>query len=71
MFEKKTKTVEIYYSKTFLLQLDTVCRVVLDRHWTVGELADAALGFAQTCLDSPTSPHSGQALFDALLGVER
>ncbi|XP_052121802.1 uncharacterized protein LOC113212013 isoform X1 [Frankliniella occidentalis] len=54
-----------------LLKLDTVCRIVLDRHWTVGELTDAALGFAQTCLDSPSPPHTGQALFDALLGVER
>lgn len=54
-----------------LLKLDTICRIVLDRHWTVGELADAALGFAQTCLDSPSPVHSGRALFDALLGVER
>jgi len=38
------------------LQLDTVCRVLLDRQWTVGELVNATLRFAQTTLDDPSPP---------------
>ncbi|KAJ9579494.1 hypothetical protein L9F63_004842 [Diploptera punctata] len=40
-----------------LLKLDTVCRVLLDRQWTVGELVSAMLRFSQTTtLDDPSPP---------------
>ncbi|XP_069678692.1 uncharacterized protein [Periplaneta americana] len=54
-----------------LLKLDTVCRVLLDRQWTVGELVSAMLRFAQTTLDDPSPPQSNQTLFDELIGTEK
>nr|CAD7457211.1 unnamed protein product [Timema tahoe] len=53
-----------------LLKLDTVCRVLLDRRWTVGELAGAALRFAQATLADPQS-QTGTTLFDELIGAEK
>nr|CAD7424041.1 unnamed protein product [Timema monikensis] len=53
-----------------LLKLDTVCRVLLDRRWTVGELAGAALRFAQLTLADPQSQTS-TTLFDELIGAEK
>jgi hypothetical protein len=54
-----------------LLQLDTVCRVLLDRQWTVGELVNATLRFAQTTLDDPSPPLPNHTLFDELIGAEK
>ncbi|XP_021924536.1 uncharacterized protein LOC110832134 isoform X3 [Zootermopsis nevadensis] len=54
-----------------LLKLDTVCRVLLDRQWTVGELVTATLKFAQTTLDDPSPPEPTQTLFDELIGTEK
>ncbi|PNF37076.1 hypothetical protein B7P43_G08095 [Cryptotermes secundus] len=54
-----------------LLKLDTVCRVLLDRQWTVGELANATLRFAQTTLDDPSPPQQNHTLFDELIGTEK
>nr|CAD7600966.1 unnamed protein product [Timema genevievae] len=53
-----------------LLKLDTVCRVLLDRRWTVGELAGAALRFAQATLADPQS-QTGTTLFDELINAEK
>jgi hypothetical protein len=54
-----------------LLKLDTVCRVLLDRQWTVGELVNATLRFAQTTLDDPSPPQPNHTLFDELIGTEK
>jgi hypothetical protein len=54
-----------------VLQLDTVCRVLLDRQWTVGELVNATLRFAQTTLDDPSPPQPNHTLFDELIGTEK
>ncbi|GFG28940.1 hypothetical protein Cfor_00345 [Coptotermes formosanus] len=54
-----------------LLKLDTVCRVLLDRQWTVGELVNATLRFAQTTLDDPSPPLPNHTLFDELIGAEK
>lgn len=54
-----------------LPQLDTVCRVLLDRQWTVGELVSATLRFAQTTLDDPSPPQPTHTLFDELIGTEK
>lgn len=45
----------IYYTCAHprMLKLDTVCRVILDRQWTVGELTSAVLRFAQSRLEAP------------------
>ena len=55
----------------FPFQLDTVCRVLLDRQWTVGELVSAMLRYAQTTLDDPSPPQPNQTLFDDLIGTEK
>lgn len=54
-----------------LLKLDTVCRVLLDRQWTVGELVNATLRFAQATLDDPSPPQQNHTLFDELIGTEK
>ncbi|XP_063224061.1 uncharacterized protein LOC134531936 [Bacillus rossius redtenbacheri] len=46
-----------------LLKLDTVCRVLLDRRWTVGDLARAVLRHARTTLRDA----SAVTLFDELI----
>lgn len=57
------------------LQLDTVCRVLLDRKWTVGELAAATLDYAKDILDdedttrSTTSNTESRCLFEKLIGI--
>lgn len=56
-------------------QLDTVCRVLLDRKWTVGELAAATLEHAKDILDyddktsDATIETSDRCLFEKLIGI--
>lgn len=56
-------------------QLDTVCRVLLDRKWSVGELAAATLDYAKDILDdedttrSTTSNTESRCLFEKLIGI--
>ncbi|XP_046669036.1 uncharacterized protein LOC124359929 isoform X2 [Homalodisca vitripennis] len=52
-----------------LLKLDTVCRVLLDRQWSVGELTGAVLRFLQATLDNP-NPTDNSTLFEFLIGAE-
>ncbi|XP_049856905.1 uncharacterized protein LOC126336855 isoform X1 [Schistocerca gregaria] len=54
-----------------LLKLDTVVRVLLDRHWTVGELAAATLQYAEALLDKHHAVHPTSSLFDELIGVDK
>lgn len=53
----------------FFFKLDTICRVLLDRKWTVGELAAAALLHAKDILDDPFDQE--QCFFEKLIGLER
>lgn len=60
--------------KVCFFQLDTLCRVIVDRQWSVGELTSAVLRFAQTSLDVddpgfPSLPK--RSLFDELIGTEK
>lgn len=51
-------------------QLDTVCRVLLDRKWTVGELAAATLQNAQHILEAPNDvARRSECLFEKLIGL--
>lgn len=51
-------------------QLDTVCRVLLDRKWTVGELAAATLQNAQHVLEAPgDAVRRSECLFEKLIGL--
>lgn len=51
-----------------LLQLDTICRVLLDRKWTVGELAAATLQHAQYVLEAPgDKSRRSECLFEKLI----
>ncbi|KAG8235425.1 hypothetical protein J437_LFUL017393 [Ladona fulva] len=76
----------IYYtcSHPRMLKLDTVCRVILDRQWTVGELTSAVLRFAQSRLEAPACDRGqgyGQdaaaggriedSLFEDLIGTDK
>lgn len=58
------------------LQLDTVCRVLLDRKWTVGELAAATLDYAKDILDYDDKTNDAtvdnaveQCFFEKLIGI--
>lgn len=49
-------------------QLDTLCRLLRDRKWTVGELASITLLYAQEILDDPKN-NEQQCLFESLIGI--
>ncbi|KAJ8940164.1 hypothetical protein NQ318_019373 [Aromia moschata] len=51
-----------------LVKLDTVCRILVDRKWTVKELAEATLRYSSQVLQGKEL--SG-TLFEELIGVER
>lgn len=53
----------------FIFKLDTICRILLDRQWTVGELAAATLLHAKDILDDPFDQE--QCFFEKLIGLER
>lgn len=49
-------------------QSDTLCRVLRDRKWTVGELASITLLYAQEILDDPKN-NEQSCLFESLIGI--
>lgn len=65
----------LFHFISFHLQLDTVCRVLLDRKWTVGELAAATLDYAKDILEyddktsDATIETSERCLFEKLIGI--
>uniref|UniRef100_A0A1Q3FIR3 poly(ADP-ribose) glycohydrolase n=1 Tax=Culex tarsalis TaxID=7177 RepID=A0A1Q3FIR3_CULTA len=66
----------IYYTagSEKLSKLDTICRVLKDRKWTVGELAAATLSHAKDILEDPlyyNNDRSYSSFFDKLIGLER
>lgn len=68
-------SLSIFSISCSLVQLDTVCRVLLDRKWTVGELAAATLEYAKDILDDEDTTHSttsnaeSRCLFEKLIGI--
>ncbi|KAF4521475.1 hypothetical protein B566_EDAN001772 [Ephemera danica] len=67
----------LYYTDgvNTLAKLDTLCRVIVDRQWSVGELTSAVLRFAQTSLDledpNLPAPTTKRSLFDELIGTDK
>lgn len=66
----------IYYTagSEKLSKLDTICRILKDRKWTVGELAAATLSHAKDILEDPlyyNNDRSYSSFFDKLIGLER
>ncbi|XP_055540620.1 uncharacterized protein LOC129727142 isoform X2 [Wyeomyia smithii] len=66
----------IYYTagSEKLSKLDTICRILKDRKWTVGELAAATLTHAKDILEDPlyyNNDRSYCSFFDKLIGLER
>ncbi|XP_062565861.1 uncharacterized protein LOC134228095 isoform X2 [Armigeres subalbatus] len=66
----------IYYTagSEKLSKLDTVCRVLKDRKWTVGELASATLSHARDILEDPFYYNNDRnycSYFDKLIGIDR
>ncbi|XP_041974508.1 uncharacterized protein LOC121729888 isoform X2 [Aricia agestis] len=59
------------YGNEKLFKLDTLVRVLVDRKWTVGQLARAMLKFARQKLHEPQVLHDNQSLFDELIGIEK
>ena len=58
----------------FALQLDTICRVLKDRKWTVGELAAATLSHARDILEDPFYYNNDRnycMFFEKLIGLEK
>lgn len=56
------------YGHQQLVKLDTVCRILVDRKWTVKDLAEATLRYCSHVLQGREL--SG-TLFEELIGVER
>ncbi|XP_053659526.1 uncharacterized protein LOC128708573 [Anopheles marshallii] len=57
-----------------LSKLDTICRVLKDRKWTVGELAAATLSHARDILEDPFYYNNDRnycMFFEKLIGLER
>lgn len=50
-------------------QLDTVSRVLMDRHWSVGDLAAATLRFALHIIDERTEGRN--TLFEEIIGMDK
>lgn len=66
----------VYYTagSEKLSKLDTVCRVLKDRKWTVGEMAAATLSHAKDILEDPfyyNNDRNYSCFFDKLIGLER
>lgn len=60
----------IYYTNSHqqLVKLDTVCRILVDRKWTVKDLAEATLRYSTHVLHGKEL--SG-TLFEELIGADR
>ncbi|KAI5714589.1 hypothetical protein M8J77_002142 [Diaphorina citri] len=58
----------VYYTFSHfkLRKLDTVCRVLVDRKWTVGDLIQCILNYVTTCLRHPNSTFN-EDLFEFLI----
>ncbi|CAG4923884.1 unnamed protein product [Colias eurytheme] len=54
-----------------LFKLDTLVRVLVDRKWTVGQLARAVLKFARQFLHEHHVIPDNHTLFDELIGIEK
>ncbi|XP_075983574.1 uncharacterized protein LOC142981481 isoform X3 [Anticarsia gemmatalis] len=63
----------IYYTfgNEKLFKLDTLVRVLVDRKWTVGQLARAVLKFARQLLHEPHVIPDNHSLFDELIGIDK
>ncbi|XP_055639878.1 uncharacterized protein LOC129777557 isoform X2 [Toxorhynchites rutilus septentrionalis] len=66
----------VYYTagSEKLSKLDTICRLLKDRKWTVGELASATLLHAKEILEDPfyyNNDRNYSCFFDKLIGLER
>lgn len=60
----------IYYTSGHkkLASLDTLCRILVDRKWTVKDLTEATLRYSSQVL---MGKQINSTLFDELIGVER
>lgn len=58
-------------NQNYIFQLDTLVRVLVDRKWTVGQLARAVLKFARQSLHEPHVIPDNHSLFDELIGIEK
>lgn len=52
-----------------IFQLDTVSRVLMDRHWSVGDLAAATLRFALHIIEQRTEGRN--TLFEEIIGMDK
>lgn len=61
----------VYYTtgNPSLSKLDTVSRVLMDRHWSVGDLAAATLRFALYAIEEQTGGKN--TLFEEIIGMEK
>ena len=57
----------IAFNLTF--QLDTVSRVLMDRHWSVGDLAAATLRFALHIIEEKAEGRN--TLFEEIIGMDK
>ncbi|XP_076246440.1 uncharacterized protein LOC143186630 isoform X2 [Calliopsis andreniformis] len=61
----------IYYTtgNPSLSKLDTVCRVLVDRHWSVGDLAAATLRFSLQTIEERIEGKN--SLFEEIIGMDK
>lgn len=61
----------IYYTtgNSSLSKLDTVCRVLMDRHWSVGDLAAATLRFSLQTIEEKIEGKN--TLFEDIIGMDK
>lgn len=52
----------------FAFQLDTVSRVLIDRRWSVGDLAAATLKYAMQTIEERVE---GKSLFEEIIGMDK
>lgn len=52
-----------------IFQLDTVSRVLMDRHWSVGDLAAATLRFALQTIEERIEGRN--TLFEEIIGMDK
>ncbi|KAL1132149.1 hypothetical protein AAG570_010106 [Ranatra chinensis] len=53
-----------------LNMVDTVCRVLLDRQWSVGELVSAILKYNESMFVTPPPPGVAPSLFEQIIGMD-
>lgn len=67
--KKMTNLLSILFWLKFAFQLDTVSRVLIDRRWSVGDLAAATLRYAMHVIEEQMEGKN--SLFEEIIGMDK